>query len=111
MSKALIYGLASSVAVIGASATCCFPIIENLNSFIHGESITNVDSAETSTTVADFNSNKERENENLNMNSNQDNPRVVLDEDSLNKLSDTKVEENPTKTKLLEGEIPVTKNY
>ena len=61
MSKALIYGVASSAAVIGASATYFFPIVENLNSFIHGESITNADSAETTTTVADFNSNKENE--------------------------------------------------
>lgn len=111
MSKALIYGVASSVAVIGASATYFFPIVENLNSFIHGEPMSKVDSVETSATVVDVNSNKESGGENQNLHSNLDNPRVVLGDDSSKKITDTKVEDNPTKTKLLEGEIPVTKIY
>jgi hypothetical protein len=111
MSKALVYGIISSAVVIGASTTYFFPVIENINSFFQCETTKNTTTNDINTTPAELNSMNSNESKILQSSSSADNPTVLLDEDSLNELTKTKVENNPTKTKILEGEIPVSKNY
>jgi hypothetical protein len=110
MSKALVYGVLSSIAVIGASATYFFPVIENINSFIQGE--TNEKTIEKEIVATnDEESNYNNLSTPKSTNINPDNPRVILDDDSIKEQAKKKEEYSPFKAKILESEIPVTKNY
>lgn len=111
MSKALIYGVVSSIVAVGVSATYFFPFVENLNSIFQGETIVKENKTEVTSSLVEATSSITTESEVQNTDLILDHPQLVIDEDSIKKLSNSKSEDNPTKTKLLEGEIPVTKNY
>lgn len=112
MSKVLIYSLlASSIGVI-ACATYFFPIVEGINSAIHSENQNKTSSVKpVDTYTTEVESEESTMSPVASTDLNPENPKVMLNQDSAKRFSSSKDEYNPSKMKLMEGEIPASKNF
>lgn len=113
MSKTLIYGFIASIIGIGASATCFFPVIEKMNSFFQSETNESQDKMiPTNETVSQEEISVSTSDRSTSQSdSHIENPSVEMRNDSVDKLLKKKSGYNPNASKILEGEIPTSKNY
>ena len=111
MSKTLIFSVVTSIVATVGSATYFFPVVESINSIFNSEVETNTKMIDNNSENSKINTTTVGETEITRTDLNPENPKVLLNEDSIKNLN--KIEDNygPSKSKILEGEIPANKNY